>query len=127
MTARRVHAWVWWLLPFLVARALVPVGFMAAPVDGDFKIVFCSAGSVPSHAASSEDGASVATQQAGDHTQNDFSCPFGATAAVPLLDVSGSEQIAYLPEAEVLPSAESPYYAAGPPRFIATRGPPTLI
>ncbi len=118
VTSRRVQSWVWWLLPFLVARALMPVGFMAQAQDGKLQIVFCSAGftqSVTDH----DDGVN-------NHAtaQNDFSCPFAHVAAAALLDISSSETISYIPTAEILPPAESPYYAVGPPRFIATRGPP---
>ncbi len=118
MTFRRAQSWVWWLLPFLVARALMPVGFMAQAHDGQLRIVFCSAA-----AAQVMD----ADDAAGDHedaTQSDVSCPFAQVAAAPLLDLSSIEAIAFIATTEILSPAESPYYAAGPPRFIATRGPP---
>lgn len=118
MSSRRVQTWVWWLLPFLVARALMPVGFMAQAVDGKLQIVFCSAGVSQLHTGHDDSG--------NKHTsaQNDFSCPFAQAAAAPPLDIGSSEAIPFIPTAEILPPAESPYYAAGPPRFIATRGPP---
>ncbi len=120
MTFRRAQSWVWWLLPFLMARALMPVGFMAQAHEGKLQIVFCSAGVAQSDA--SHDAAGK------DHSgpQNDFSCPFAHVTAAPLLDVGSSEAISFFPTAEILPPAESPYYASGPPRFIATRGPPAL-
>ena len=121
MSSRRVQSWVWWLLPLLVARALMPVGFMAQAVDGKLQIVFCSAG-MSQPGASHDDNGNKHTD-----AQNDFSCPFAQAAAAPLPDFSGSEAIPFIPTAEILPSAESRYVATGPPRFIATRGPPTHI
>jgi len=131
----RSQSWVWWLLPFLVARALVPVGFMARVSDGQLSVVFCSVGALGLQAANHKtsvtgahaDGSlSAASDDQDDSTQADFSCPFSQVAAAPLLDVSGSEAIPYIATTEVLSFVESPYYAVGPPRFIATRGPPVL-
>lgn len=121
------------MLPFLVARALVPVGFMARVSDGQLSVVFCSVGTVglqaSDHRSSHSDTSSDrSTDAAGDNqddgTQTDFSCPFSQVAAAPLLDVGGSEAIPFISSAEVLAPAESPYYAAGPPRRITNRGPP---
>jgi len=41
MNQRRAQFWVWWLLPVLAARALVPAGFMTAVASGNFKLVMC--------------------------------------------------------------------------------------
>ncbi len=131
----RSQSWVWWLLPFLVARALVPVGFMARVSDGHLNLVFCSlayAGAQTvndrrSQAGIDHDGlVKHAGDDQDDATQTDFSCPFSQVAAVPLLDVTGSEAIAYIATSEIPASVDTPYYAVGPPRFIATRGPPAL-
>ena len=125
-----MQAWVWWLLPFLVARAVVPVGFMAQAVDGRMQIVFCQSGVMQLRSVNKADVTATLGQshdQSSSHGQNDFSCPFAHAAAAPLLDVSGSEAIAFIPQVEILPPAEPPYQAAGPPRFIATRGPPILV
>ncbi len=126
MTFRRAQCWVWWLLPFLVARALVPVGFMAQMSEGQFRLVFCTAGMAQTlnAGAATDHAADKSTGHQGSATQADFSCPFSQVAAVPLLDISGSEAIPFISSAEVLPPAESPYYAAGPPRRITNRGPP---
>lgn len=120
MNSRRVHSWVWLLLPLLVARAVVPVGFMARAQDGQLQMVFCSSG------ISQPDADHDAAGKQHTDAQNDFSCPFAQVAAAPLPDLGGSVAIPFIPAADILPPAESPYYAAGPPRFIATRGPPGL-
>lgn len=128
----RSQFWVWWLLPFLVARALVPVGFMARMSDGHLSLVFCSVSAsklnTAEHSAGIQQNGLVdtANDDQDGSTQADFSCPFSQVAAVPLLDVSGTEAIAYIATSEVPSVVETPYYAVGPPRFIATRGPPIL-
>jgi hypothetical protein len=120
MTARRTHLWVWLLLPLLVARALMPVGFMAQAQNGKLQIVFCTAGF--SQLGADHHGDKHADGHADGH--HDFSCPFAHVAAAPLLYVGGGEAIPFLISAAVVLPAGSPYYAVGPPRFIATRGPP---
>jgi hypothetical protein len=113
----------------------VPVGFMARVSDGHLNLVFCSVGAVGLQAANHKtsvtgahaDGSlSAASDDQDDSTQTDFSCPFSQVAAALLLDVSGSEAIPYIATTEFPSFVESPYYAVGPPRFIATRGPPVL-
>lgn len=122
MTSRRLQSWVWWLLPLLVARALMPVGFMAQMQDGQLQIVFCSAGI--SQLARSDPGDADHADAQHNASQGDLSCPFAQAAAAPLPDLSRSEVVSFIPAAVILPWSESPYYASGPPRFIATRGPP---
>ncbi len=118
----RLQTWVWWLLPLLVARAIMPVGFMAQVHDGQLQIVFCSAGIT--QPAMSDDGDAGHDGDQHDASQGDLPCPFAQVAAAPLPAFNSSEAIPFIPSAEILPPAESPYHAAGPPRFIATRGPP---
>ena len=117
MTSRRVQSWVWLLLPFLVARALMPVGFMAQAHDGKMQIVFCTAGFA-------QPGAPSDHSDKHDSSHGDFSCPFAHVAAAPLPDLSGSVAIAFIDAEVFLPLTELPYYAAGPPRIHHVRGPP---
>ena len=42
MSRRRVRRWVTWLLPLLVARMLVPAGFMVSTAGGSLDVVLCS-------------------------------------------------------------------------------------
>lgn len=101
----------------------MPVGFMAQGHGGTLQFVFCSAGiSQPQTAEHNAAGNHSSGQH--DASQVDFSCPFAQVAAAPLLDLSGSETIPFIATAEILPPAESPYYAAGPPRLDLARGPP---
>ncbi|MGE0189716.1 MAG: hypothetical protein AB7F79_10980 [Steroidobacteraceae bacterium] len=101
----------------------MPVGFMAQVSGGQLRLVFCNAGYAQNLVI--DDVAGDAGHH-GDNGQADFSCPFAHAAAALLLDISGSDAITLFHSAELLPPVESPYYAVGPPRFIATRGPPVL-
>ncbi|MGE0116057.1 MAG: DUF2946 family protein [Steroidobacteraceae bacterium] len=122
MSSRRLQTWVWWLLPLLVARSLVPVGFMAQAHEGKFQIVFCTTGvSLPLAVAHDDAGGNH------DASHANSSCLFAQAAAVPLPDLSGSAAIAFLPTAEMLPPADLPTHASGPPRLDRARGPPALI
>lgn len=123
MSSARVQTWVWWLLPLLVARALMPVGFMASVHDGRLQIVLCSG--ITQVLSDHDTRPGDADQNNAHEGQGDLPCPFAQATAAPLPQLNASEAIAFIPAAEILPPAESPYYAAGPPRFIATRGPPT--
>ena len=105
----------------LVARAFVPVGFMAQAHDGKMQVVMCSAWAALPGVHDDRTGNNL------DHQHGDFSCPFAHAAAAPLLDVGGNIEAALVPFAEILPPADTPYCAVGPPRFIATRGPPVYV
>lgn len=123
-------SWVWWLLPVLVARALVPAGFMAqATPQGVLQIVICQAGApkfLTQAAAETHHADETGNKSAPDssHWQNDHSCPFGHIAAAPVAHISGGERIAFLASSEVSVAEEPPYLAVGPPRVITNRGPP---
>jgi hypothetical protein len=132
MTTKRIHNWVWWLLPLLVARALMPVGFMPQMVHGQLQVVLCQGGVTKVQAVYSPDQASSGiagdanNDKSSSHWQHDFSCPFGHVAAVPVPHLVASDAVACF-SAVFIPSITQPHYeAVGPPRFIATRGPPPL-
>lgn len=129
MTSRRLQTWVWWLLPLLVARALMPVGFMARMQEGQLQVVFCSGGSIQLRGSDHAVSASATSHDDAQHdaSQDDLSCPFAQVAAAPLPQAVRDETIPFISTAEILQPADSPYYAAGPPRFIATRGPPISL
>jgi len=129
VTARRVHSWVWWLLPLLVARALVPVGFMAkANERGELQIVMCQAGA-PGLLKAALQSAADQHDPAGQsdnspHWQHDSSCPFAHAAAAPVAHSGSVQQIAFIASSEVSATGESLHLAAGPPRRLTNRGPP---
>jgi hypothetical protein len=70
MSMRRQYKLIWWLLPLLALRGLVPVGFMLDMSHGDVAMVVCP-GHLP---GTSESGA--------DHGQpSPKLCPFAVAAA----------------------------------------------
>ena len=117
--------WVWWLLPFLAARALVPVGFMAQPdARGDLRIVICTVGAPQLLDA---DQSTTARHDNSSHWQHDQSCPFGHAATAPIVHLSGGIQIIFVAAPETPEADDPPYLAAGPPRILTNRGPPTHV
>ncbi len=133
VNSRRFHSWVWWLLPLLVARALVPVGFMAQAADqGGLQIVICQVGAPKfltqnagdtQHSGQTQDDSSSNNA----HWQHDHACPFGHAVAAPIAQFSGGESIAFFASSEARAATEPPYFAAGPPRRITNRGPPAHV
>jgi hypothetical protein len=132
MKRRHLHRWTFWLLPLLVARALVPMGFMlSADADG-LSIVICSGTTVPPaptthdsahhHHHGSEDGASTDEQSA----QQSSLCAFALSGAASNYEVATFEE---MPShaAYSLPSELLLVPAAGPLRTHSIRGPPVLI
>lgn len=115
MNTRQVRAWVWWLLPFLVARALMPVGFMAQAQAGQLNVVLCSAGfaKLQSPAESTQTSTSPGKLQHQDNSQANLLCPFA--------HASGSA-LAFTPPASVAPKLVSiERSAAVPASIILTR------
>lgn len=65
----RVRRWILWLLPFLVARAFVPAGFM---LSADLSLMFCpSVGAVTQIASLGHDDIQAHDAHAGHHAQHD--------------------------------------------------------
>jgi hypothetical protein len=76
MNQRRAKFWVWWLLPVLAARALLPVGLMPQLSQGEFKLTLCSAGF-----AKVTDTSSPAHSDGASHVSV---CPFALSAGAAL-------------------------------------------
>jgi hypothetical protein len=115
-----------WVAPFVLAmiclRALIPVGFMLAPVQGRLDVVICdSAAPVAVHHHSGHDPAGHV------HTSGDSTCPFaqsGAPAPLPSLP-----KLAVLPIAGpvlLVTQLAQTYSQFGPSRNQSPRGPPQL-
>ncbi len=108
------------LLPLLAVRALVPAGFMAAPVAGSVQIVFCDAGAMAGHHHAGHDG--------GHHSPvADPTCPFAQSAGpapLPSIPVLAADAAPHSFERILAVSQTAP--ASGPERQQTPRGPPTL-
>jgi hypothetical protein len=115
MSRRRALSLLWVLLPLMVARVMLPSGYM--PVDGmhGLRLVLCSGVVLPP--------ADDAPQPAGQHA-GEFSCPFAqAPAFAPPFEFA---RVAAAPLVSAAPSPLTPRSAApsGPPRLDRARGPP---
>lgn len=114
---RRARVGLALVLPLLLLRALVPVGFMAAPEHGALKLVMCMG--VP---GTPQDLRGV------DHASGSGShnpCPFALSASAPLPSLSlaipgrpgeASARLAF--------GVDRPFIAPGPARQQTARAPP---
>jgi len=127
-----------WAAPFVLAilclRALIPAGFMLAPVDGRLAVVLCDTDAVGSAQAQDRrvhhhaPGHYVHDQGAGHHhAQTDPTCPYAQSsgpAPLPVLPVLAAVQIATLSAPPV--QVAQTHSRFGPTRQQSPRGPPSL-
>jgi hypothetical protein len=126
MNRRLYRKWARWLLPLLVARAFLPVGFMLATTQADgLQLAFCpDQGAViqghgpgaHDHEGSQHTGAAHAVTQ----------CPFAVAAVAAVIDVPHLDPVAVQAAEQVLPERTVAVPLAGPQRADRIRGPPSL-
>jgi hypothetical protein len=126
MNRRLFRKWARWLLPLLVARAFLPVGFMLATSQADgLQLAFCAdqAPIVQAHGAahdhndgSQHSGAAHAVSQ----------CPFAVAAVAAVIDIPHLDPVASQAAEQVLPERVVAVPLAGPQRADRIRGPPSL-
>jgi len=134
MRRRHLNLLSLWILPLLLARALIPSGFMLSAHAGGLQLMFCPAGVVQplrsqsQHAGHHEgmhhgtDGDETSTSHSNDNAPCPFSLVASATpTAVPHLQPAASglsdATFAYL---------SAPTFRVGPVRVQFIRGPPVL-
>lgn len=139
MRRRHLNLLSLWILPLLLARALIPAGFMLSVEAGALQLMFCPAGVVQPLGSPSKEQAShhegmhhtAAAQNMDQHaaaTHNDDNapCPFSLVASttpseVPYLDAAADhlsdERFEFL---------SAPTFRVGPVRCDRIRGPPVL-
>jgi hypothetical protein len=134
-----------WIVPLLILRALIPVGFMLAADANGLSLVFCSAAGAQftaAAAASSQhdehaghhaghEAADSPSQHSGNHakhasTQHDAPCPFSLAAVAAAGEVPYLDSIAAVATAERFVVLSEPAASAGPLRADRIRGPPPL-
>lgn len=133
MNRRRVHRWVMWLLPLLLLRAFVPVGFMVSADASGLQLVICSvttqrAPSSTEHAAHhhhhADDGANADSAKASSDDRSAL-CPFAVAASACAHEIAfgaaSAEPVDHAPRIEPLLVG-----ASGPIRADRIRGPPVL-
>jgi hypothetical protein len=130
MNRRVYRKWARWLLPLLVARAFLPVGFMLAATQADgLQLAFC-----PDQAPivqGVDHGAMAHAGHAGSgHQQHnahlDPPCPFAVAAVAAVIDVPHLDTVAAQATQQFLPERAVAVPLAGPQRADRIRGPPSL-
>ena len=132
MNRRLFRKWARWLLPLLVARAFLPVGFMLSADSDGLQLAFCPdqapiVQSVDQAAATGHaghDGHSTDQKHAGAHL--DSPCAFAVAALAAIIDVPYLEPVASQAAEQVLPQRVVAVPLAGPQRVDRIRGPPAL-
>lgn len=127
-----------WMVPLLLARALIPTGFMLAADANGLSLVFCS-GSMPAppavqdehaghagHAAHAEHGGHHSGHESGGMQHESAPCPFSLAASGALADITPSTDVAFIVVAASVELFSSPAVSAGPLRADRIRGPPVL-
>ena len=121
MNRRLFRKWARWLLPLLVARAFLPVGFMLATTQADgLQLAFCPdqapiAQGMHHHAGAGHSGSHL-----------DPPCPFAVAAVAAVIDIPHLAPVASQSAERILPERVVAVPLAGPQRIDRIRGPPAL-
>ena len=128
MNRRLFRKWARWLLPLLVVRAFLPVGFMLATSQADgLQLAFCpdQAPIVQGHHHASIGHADHAgAKHSGSHM--DPPCPFAVAAVAAVIDIPHLAPVASQAAEQILPDRVVAVPLAGPQRIDRIRGPPSL-
>jgi hypothetical protein len=141
----RSHRWLVWLLPFLVARALVPTGFMLSAGADGLSLAFCPGTTAMGQFAAvqqdahADHSAHAEHQQHAQHHSGDsqshsdhFSasdtgvCPFAVAAATSAGADFYLANVAVDSTLDLLPDYTAPPHANRPIRADRIRGPPNV-
>ena len=129
MNRRFFKNWARWLLPLLVARAFLPVGFMFASTQADgLQLAFCPDQAPIAqghhHASSGDHADHAGAKHSGSHM--DPPCPFAVAAVAAVIDVPHLAPVAAQARDQILPERVVAVPLAGPQRTDRIRGPPSL-
>lgn len=122
-----------WILPLLLARALIPTGFMLSVDAGSLRLMFCPAGVVQqqskrlesTHHAGMHHADTVADDSA-SHYDDNAPCPFSLVASAALADVAHLQGSVDRPSDERFEFISAPTVRVGPVRTDRIRGPPAI-
>lgn len=106
----------------MVARAMLPVGFMPAMDATGAQLKLCSALFSPLQDSQLQD-----TQTPADTQHSDLTCPFAQAGGAAPLTTLPPLVIAFTGSNEIFAPAAQLGISYGPPRIDRVRGPPTLI
>lgn len=122
-----------WILPLLLARALIPTGFMLSVDAGSLQLTFCPAVVQPAeqapehlahHGGMHHDDA--AGEEAASHNDANPPCPFSLVASAVPGDVPYLQDSANEPSDERFEFVSAPTVRVGPVRTDRIRGPPSV-
>lgn len=131
MNRRLFRKWARWLLPLLVARAFLPVGFMLATQADGLQLAFCP-DQAPivqglDHAATGHAGHLAGSHTGPQHNGHlDPPCPFAVAAVAAVIDIPHLDTVAVQAAEQFLPERTAAVPLAGPQRADRIRGPPSL-
>lgn len=130
MNRRLFKKWARWLLPLLVARAFLPVGFMLLSSQADgLQLGFCPdqapiVQGLHDHASMAGHADHTGAHHSGSHL--DPPCPFAVAAVAAVIDVPHLAPVAAQATEQFLPERVGAVPLAGPQRIDRIRGPPSL-
>jgi hypothetical protein len=131
MNRRLFRKWARWLLPLLVVRAFLPVGFMLATQADGLHLAFCpdQAPIIQSldHAAMGHAGHAAGSHSGSQHNSHfDPPCPFAVAAVAAVIDIPHLDSVAVQAAEQILPERAVAVSLAGPQHIDRIRGPPSL-
>jgi hypothetical protein len=123
-----------WILPLLLARALIPSGFMLSGGAGGLQLMFCPAGIVQplqsqqqQHAGHHEGMHHGADHPATpSHNNDNAPCPYSLVASATPSAVPHVQTAAGGLSDEIFEFISAPTFRVGPARADQIRGPPSL-
>lgn len=119
-----------WILPLLLARALIPSGFMLSAGVGGLQLMFCPTGVVQpleQHAGDHQGMHHGAADEATpSHNNDNAPCPFSLVASATPSAVLYVQGAASGPSDEIFEFISAPTCRVGPVRADRIRGPPVL-
>lgn len=123
-----------WILPLLLARALIPTGFMLSVDAGSWRLIFCPAGVVQpageqyaqQHHTGMHHAGTAADEETASHDDDNAPCPFSLVASAAPGDVPYVPDSASQPTDERFDFISAPTVRVGPARADRIRGPPSI-
>lgn len=133
MRRRHLNLLTLLILPLLLARALVPAGFMLSAGAGGLQLMFCPAGVVQPFGSSHEHAGhhEGMHHDAGDdastsHNNDNAPCPFSLVASAAPGAASYLPTVTTIVSDAVFEFSSAPAIRVGPIRTDLIRGPPVL-
>jgi hypothetical protein len=129
MNATFLKRWTTWLLPLIVLRAFVPVGFMLGAGTEGLQLVFCPSVSDPSATHPTESSAATEHAQhgenhAGSHNQHENApCPYGLIGAAACIAAACAD-VGHVARDEAVELPATPLLSRSPSGTERIRGPP---